>query len=103
MQKIKPKQNSNRNSILFTENEESLFNDPDCDAAVSYSSWGPCLPKCKNSDNEMGIRKRKLKYNSRKSFKECGVSVMHFNNVLTIIYNDADAVWMFWLLFSVSF
>lgn len=87
--------------ILFTENEESPFNDPDCDAAVSYSAWGPCLPKCKNSDDEMGIRKRKLKYNSRKSFKECGVSLIcESYTYLSIFYNDIEE-WMFLVVFVV--
>lgn len=60
---------------LIVENEDSIFRDPDCDAAMSYSTWSPCLPNCKRSASEMGKRTRKLVFSSRKAMKECGVSV----------------------------
>lgn len=58
---------------IFTENEENVPYDPQCESKVYYSEWSPCYPKCKNSEYEKGKRTKTLKFR-KGSYKECAVS-----------------------------
>lgn len=65
-----------RTKIDYFAENEAVFDDADCDEAVSYSSWGPCQPFCKKSADQRGTQTRNVRFKSTEAKQMCEVSVL---------------------------
>lgn len=71
-------------NFFIAENEDYGSYDPNCESKGDYTDWTPCHPKCKENENDVGKRRKKLVWKDNRSQKECGVRFINrFNFFFT--------------------